>query len=155
MEQEKRQGSIDAAAQLVDDCYPGIKDEFTRKALTEHLASRPLGMVATFYRAMDALEQVAILTAEVATLREQLATARRGAWISVEDRLPEEDEYVLALNTFNGLEQSFCEVVRHESGDEEWVWFGMESGRWSRRAFGYGMPLPDPPQSRISKEEQG
>lgn len=70
-------------------------------------------------------------------------------WISVKERLPKEGVDVLALNTFNGLDRSFCVVVYYEDNADDWCWFQDErqgsEGRWGRTAFGYWQPLPEPP----------
>jgi hypothetical protein len=62
-------------------------------------------------------------------------------WISVKERFPEEEEYVLGLQGDYGNKQH---VVMYNPDSPGWVWCN-EDARWNIKAFTHWMPLPLPP----------
>jgi hypothetical protein len=70
---------------------------------------------------------ILLLMEEYALLREQ------AAWVSVEDRLPENQQKVLCYNGFRMIENNWC---LHTNQDSEWF----------KEQFTHWMPLPQLPK---------
>jgi hypothetical protein len=65
-------------------------------------------------------------------------------WISVNDRLPEEDEDVLVMTA----EGKFASGGMHVASlDEDGVWYPSHGDGWEFPDVTHWMPLPKPPES--------
>ena len=62
-------------------------------------------------------------------------------WISVKDRLPEEDEDIIAFCYYH---ESWQTQVCHLSSNYEGQWYTSVAGQWVRVT--HWMPLPEPPK---------
>lgn len=121
--------------------------------------------------AADALKNtaahVAVLQKEIEDLRAQLATVQHQneqlreanaltvkattdrlcrEWVSVKERLPEREEYVLMLvsGKFSCLAFDHAYMIGHHAGAEGWI--VDEYPEWENPGVTHWMPLPDAPK---------
>ena len=66
---------------------------------------------------------------------------RKDGWISVEDRLPEEQERVLVYDHVEGEGQTVYEAKRVNG---RWIW---ANSVWVTHGITHWMPLPSPPDT--------
>jgi hypothetical protein len=64
-----------------------------------------------------------------------------GEWISVSERLPEKDKYVIVFTEEHGESGIHCAAA-----DEDGVWYPAHGDGWMFPTVTHWMPLPEPPE---------
>lgn len=89
-------------------------------------------------------------------LRERInkGNGERMKWISVKDRLPEDDKYVLVCNNKYSKEDHEIEILKIEMIDGKRVWSGSEDwpiSYWDLDMYAYWLPIPEFPSDDVNK----